>query len=501
MSASATTGDPYYGGIRPDTRSFIERAHGLLTDGAWTNATKATLAVVDPSTASTIGQISQASPADVAAAARSARASFKDRRWRNVDPHEKTKVLIRVAELIDDWAHQLAELESIDVGKPISTSIFEIEAAADAFRYYAGWPTKIIGDVNPVDSSLFSYSVREPIGVVAGIIPWNGPLGMACSKVAPALACGNSVILKPAEQASLTSLRLGELCMEAGVPPGVVSVLTGDGATGAALVADPNVDKIAFTGSTEVGRAIMRAGADRLKKVSLELGGKSPNIVFADADLEAAAKAAFSPFGVWYNSGQVCLAGTRVLVERSVHDAFIAAIEAESRQVKVGPALATDTQMGPLVSADQLDRVTGYVDVGRDEGAEIVFGGNRMSGDGYFVEPTLFTGVTSEMRIANEEIFGPVIASIPFEDEAEAIRIANATDYGLGASIWTADVGRAHRIADAIEAGLVWVNAYGLLDWAVSFGGYKQSGFGRELGRHSIELYTQLKSVSMRIRP
>ncbi len=493
--------DPYYStAISDATGRFVSAEHGLLIGGQWAGASgDERLPVVDPSTGETVGSIADAQPVDIARACAAARRAFDDGTWRNLSPHDKTKVLIDIAELIDTHAGELAELESIDVGKPISSSIFEIRAAADAFRYYAGWPTKILGDVNAVESSMFSYSVREPVGVVAGIIPWNGPLGMACSKVAPALACGNTIVLKPAEQASLTSLRLGALCVEAGVPPGVVNVATGGATTGAALVSDSNIDKIAFTGSTEVGRSIMRAASDRLTKVSLELGGKSPNVVFADADLEAAADAAFSPFGVWYNSGQVCLAGTRVIVERSAYDGFLEAIEQRSRGVTVGPALAAETQMGPLVSSEQLERVMGYLDVGQDEGASIAFGGNRIGNGGFFVEPTLFTGVRPGMRILEEEIFGPVVVAIPFDDEQQAVRMANDTEYGLGASIWTRDAGRAHRMANAIEAGLVWVNTYGVLDWAVSFGGYKQSGFGRELGRHSIELYTQLKSVTMKI--
>jgi acyl-CoA reductase-like NAD-dependent aldehyde dehydrogenase len=348
---------------------------------------------------------------------------------------------------------------------------------------------------------MFIYSLREPVGVCGGIIPWNFPLVMAAWKVAPALAFGNTVVLKPAEQTPLTALRLAELCGEAGVPDGVVNVVTGFGEeAGQALAQHHDVDKIAFTGSTEVGRKILHASEGNLKRVTLELGGKSPNIVFADANMKRASKG--SMMGVFVNSGQVCTAGTRILVESSVHDDFVASLVDATRSMKLGNPLEEDTGMGPVVSQEQLDRVTGYIDIGRSEGAEVVAGGERQEdlGDGYFVQPTVFAGVRNDMRIAQEEIFGPVAAVIEVSDVDEAIAVANDTIYGLAAAVWTNDVTKAHRVARGIKAGTVWVNTTGLFDPAVSFGGYKQSGFGRELGKHSLEAYTENKSVWVNLK-
>jgi acyl-CoA reductase-like NAD-dependent aldehyde dehydrogenase len=348
---------------------------------------------------------------------------------------------------------------------------------------------------------MFSYTLREPMGVCAGIIPWNYPLVMAAYKLGPALAFGNTIVLKPAEQTPLSALRFAELCLEAGIPEGVVNVVTGFGhEAGAALAQHHDVDKVAFTGSTEVGRKILHASEGNLKRVSLELGGKSPNIVFPDADMRKAAMG--SMLGVFVNAGQVCTAGTRILVEKSVHDDFVSSLVDATSKMKVGPALEEDTGMGPVVSQEQMERVTGYIDIGKSEGAEVATGGNGASdlGDGYFVEPTVFTGVRNDMRIAQEEIFGPVAAVIPVDDVDDAIRIANDTIYGLASAVWTNDLQKAHRVARGIQAGTVWVNTAGLYDPTTSFGGYKQSGFGRELGLHSMDLYTQTKSVWINLK-
>jgi acyl-CoA reductase-like NAD-dependent aldehyde dehydrogenase len=373
----------------------------------------------------------------------------------------------------------------------------EMKGCAEHFRYYAGWPTKITGDVLPTDPGKHSYVRREPVGVCGQIVPWNFPLAMASWKLAPALACGNTCILKPAEQTPLTALRLAELLAEAGIPDGVVNVLTGDGTTGAAIVEHLDVDKIAFTGSVEVGRQIMASAAGTLKKVSLELGGKSPNIVFADADLETAVRTA--ALGVFMNTGQICTAATRLFLEGSIHDDFVGRMSEFTKGLKVGSGLEDGVLIGPLVSDEQLERVTGYLDVGKSEGAEAALGGNRMDRTGYFVEPTIFTGVRNDMRIAQEEIFGPVVSVIPFKDVDDAIAQGNDTQYGLAAAVWTRDISKAHRAAAALKAGSVWVNCYSEGDNATPFGGYKQSGFGRERGEASLDLYTQLKSVVVKL--
>jgi acyl-CoA reductase-like NAD-dependent aldehyde dehydrogenase len=457
--------------------------------------------VFDPSTGEAFTEVPRGDVADVDAAVGAAREAFDDRRWSNLRPGKRTEILFKVADLIKRNMPELTQLEALDSGKPVRLASGEMWAAAEAFRYYAGWPTKMFGETNPSGDEAFIYSLREPVGVCGGIIPWNFPLIMAAWKIAPALAFGNTVVLKPAEETPLTAIRLAQLCLEAGVPEGVVNVVTGFGEeAGAPLAQHDAVDKIAFTGSTEVGRKILHASETNLKRVTLELGGKSPNIVFSDANLKRAAKG--SMMGVFLNSGQVCTAGTRILVEDSIHDDFVQSLADATASMKLGPALDEDTGMGPLVSAAQRERVTGYIDVGKSEGAEVVTGGDapRGFGDGYFVEPTIFANVRNDMRIAQEEIFGPVAAVIRVEDVDEAIAVANDTIYGLAAAVWTESLSKAHRVARGIKAGTVWVNTAGLYDPSVSFGGYKQSGFGRELGAHSMEAYTEMKSVWVNLK-
>ncbi len=483
--------------ILPEVTKFLESSPAMLVGGARVEARSGrTFDVIDPSTGATVTEVPRADRDDVDAAVGAAREAFEDRRWSGLRPGVRAEVLFKIGELIERNTPELAQIESIDSGKPIKLASGEIWAAGEAFRYYSGWPTKVLGETNPSDDRMFVYTLREPVGVCGGIIPWNFPLIMAAWKIAPALAFGNTVVLKPAEQTPLTALRLADLCLEAGVPDGAVNVVTGFGdEAGAALAAHADVDKIAFTGSTAVGRKILEASSGNLKRVSLELGGKSPNIVFSDADMKRASKG--SMMGVFLNSGQVCTAGTRILVETSIHDDFVAALVDATQSMKVGPGLDESTSMGPVVSAEQLDRVTDYISIGAGEGAEIATGGERVTdiGDGYFVQPTVFTGVRNDMRIAQEEIFGPVAAVIEVADVDEAIAVANDSVYGLAAAVWTTDLATAHRVARGIKAGTVWVNTSGLFDPAVSFGGYKQSGFGRELGAHSVETYTQTKSV------
>ena len=482
--------------LLPEVQKYIESPKMVIGGASVEAAAGETFEVINPATGKPLTEVPRGNVADVDKAVEAARQAFDDRRWSGLRPGKRTEILIKLADLIKRNMPELTQIESLDAGKPISISSAEVWVASDVFRYYSGWPTKIFGETVPAADDLLVYSMREPVGVCGGIIPWNFPLIMASWKVAPALACGNTVVLKPAEQTPLTAIRLAELCLEAGVPEGVVNVVTGFGPeAGQALAQHDDVDKIAFTGSTEVGRRILHASEGNLKRVSLELGGKSPNIVFSDANMKRASRS--SMYGVFSNSGQVCTAGTRILVEKAVHDEFVDSLVTATASMKLGDPLEEDTGMGPVVSKEQFDRVTGYIDIGRSEGAEVVTGGGPVPelGDGYFVQPTVFTGVNNDMRIAQEEIFGPVAAVIPVDDVDDAIRVANDTIYGLAAAVWTNDISKAHRVARGIKAGTVWVNTYGNTDATVSFGGYKQSGFGRELGLHSIETYTQTKSV------
>jgi aldehyde dehydrogenase (NAD+) len=406
---------------------------------------------------------------------------------------------MKLGQLVHDNRQQLAEIDAIDAGKPVTNSLrVDIPAAVDCFEYYAGWADKIHGETVPVRGPMFTYLLRQPVGVVGQIIPWNFPIMMGSWKLAPALACGCTVVLKPAEQSPLSALRIGELALEAGIPPGVVNIVTGFGETGAALVEHPDVDKIAFTGSPEVGRIIVRASAGTLKKVSLELGGKSPNIILADADLDAAVRGASG--GVFFNQGEVCSAGSRILVERGIYDSFVDGLHERATTIKVGDPLDPDVYMGPVVSDEQFDRVLSYIDIGKGEGAKLVAGGSRIGDKGYFVQPTIFADVNNSMRIAREEIFGPVASVIPIDDVDQAIQIANDSPYGLAAAVWTRDVGKAHAVAHALRAGTVWVNTYGATDTRSPWGGFKDSGFGRELGRQAIDLYTEYKAVWVNLK-
>jgi acyl-CoA reductase-like NAD-dependent aldehyde dehydrogenase len=472
---------------------------GMLIDGQWTQAESGeTFETVNPATGSVLAAVASGGPADVDRAVAAARRAFEQRSWADMNPHDRTLVLLRIADAIEANSEELATLESLDGGIPIAVTRAMVADAAKTVRYYAGWPTKVLGTVNPVDASVHCYTVREPLGVCAGIIPWNGPLTMAVWKIAPALACGNTVILKPAEQTPLTALRFGEILMETGLPAGVVNVVTGFGQTaGAAISGHPDIDKVSFTGSTATGKLILGASVGNLKRVTLELGGKSPHIIMPDADLPAAARTAAAGFAML--TGQVCVAGTRILVHESVMDEFAAELATAVSAFRVGDPFGEATMLGPVVSAEQFDRVNSYVSLGLREGAEIVLGGERFDNPGYFVQPTVFSGVSNDMRLAREEIFGPVAALIPFRDADEAVGIANDTDYGLAAAVATTNVSTAHALARRLRAGVVWVNTYSELDSTFPFGGFKQSGIGRELGDKSLESFTELKSVFIRL--
>jgi acyl-CoA reductase-like NAD-dependent aldehyde dehydrogenase len=471
----------------------------LFIGGEWVDAQDgATFPTYNPATGEVLAEVAEARADDVNAAVRAARAAFEDGAWRRLDAADRGTLLWRMADALEARGEQLLTLEVLDNGKPLREAKFDLRESIDAFRYYAGWTTKLQGDTIPVRGNVLNYTLREPVGVVGAIIPWNFPLEMAAWKVAPALACGNAVVLKPAEQTPLTALELAAIAEEVGLPPGILNVLPGYGETaGAALVSHPDVDKVAFTGSTAVGRTIVREAAESLKQVSLELGGKSPNIVLADADLEAAARGAFN--AIFYNAGQTCTAGSRLLVHASIKDELTARlVDRAARTVPADP-LDPGRRIGPLISEEHMRRVLGYIERGRAEGAELLVGGGRAPyrGEerGYWVAPTIFDRVSPDATIAREEIFGPVLAILTFEDEEEAVALANRSVYGLAAAVWTRDVKKAHRIARELDAGTVWINTYHPLDAASPFGGTKQSGHGRELGSYALDLYTRIKSV------
>jgi len=471
----------------------------LLIDGKWVEAASGRrFDSINPETEERLTTIAEADKTDIDQAVRAARRAFESPSWSGLNPHDRTRLLLRAADLVDRHRDELAALESTDNGMPLWYSTASARVSADIIRYYAGWSSKIFGATNPSAPNIFNFTLREPLGVCGLITAWNVPMLMATIKISTALACGNTAVLKPAEQASLSTLRIGELFQEADLPPGVLNLVPGFGrSAGAALVEHPDVDKISFTGSTVVGKQVMRVAADSLKKVSLELGGKSPNIIFPDADLDQALDFAVRSF--CGNSGQVCSAGTRVFVQQDLQDEVAERVVKLTRTYKVGAPFAADTKLGPLVSAVQRDRVMGYIDAGKAEGARLQCGGGRVGERGYFVQPTVFSDVDNRMKIAREEIFGPVLSIIPFKDEADAIVKANDTTYGLAGAVWTRDISRAHRVVKALKAGRIWINSYGEADPIMAFGGYKESGVGREFGQESLEGFTQIKSVWARL--
>ena len=469
----------------------------LLINNRWVNSQSGkTFATVNPTTGEQICQVAEADAVDVDLAVKAARAAFDHGPWRKTNGVARARLLHKLADLIEQNADELARLESLDNGKPLAIAkAVDVAATAACYRYYAGWADKVMGKTIPVDGPFFCYTRHEAIGVCGQIIPWNFPMLMQAWKLAPALAAGNTCVLKPAEQTPLTALRIGELILEAGFPDGVVNILPGYGPTaGAAIANHMDIDKVAFTGSTEVGHLILEAaGRSNLKRVSLELGGKSPNIIFADADMDKAIEGAH--MGLFFNQGQVCCAGSRVFVEDKVYDQFVENSTARARKRTVGDPFLASTEQGPQVDQTQLEKVLGYIEKGQQEGAKLTCGGGRVGDKGYFVEPTVFSDVQDNMTIAREEIFGPVMSVIRFKNLDEVIDRANKTVYGLAAGVWTKDVSKALAIANNVRAGTVWVNCYNVLDTAAPFGGFKQSGIGRELGEYGLNQYTEVKTV------
>jgi aldehyde dehydrogenase (NAD+) len=474
----------------------------LLINGQWVEGGQ-TFDTINPATGEVLTQVVEALAADVDHAVAAAREAFDDRNgaWRKMSASERGRLIWKLADLVEKNLEELAELETLDNGKPIFESRYvDMPMVADVLRYYAGWATKIHGETVNAFETAFTYTLREPVGVVGMIIPWNFPLLLASWKLGPALACGCTIVMKPAEQTPLTTLRFGELAVEAGMPAGVLNIVTGGPETGRAIVRHPGMDKIAFTGSTAVGKEIMRGAADSLKRVTLELGGKSPNIVFADSDIDSAVKGAIN--GIFYGKGEVCNAGSRLFVESKVQDEFIEKLVARAKKLQPADPLDPKTRLGAIVSQEQMQTVLRYIEAGKKEGAKLIAGGNRVSvdgGKGFFLEPTIFGGVGNDMKIAQEEIFGPVLATLTFDEVDQVVDLANRNQYGLAAAVWTRDVKKAHNVSRQLRAGTVWINTYGLMDAALPFGGFKSSGFGRELGMHAIEHYTELKSVWMNL--
>jgi aldehyde dehydrogenase (NAD+) len=473
----------------------------LLINGKWVNSTSGkTFPTVNPSTGEVITQVAESDAADVDKAVAAARAAFDKGPWRKMSASQRGRLMNKLADLVEKYADELAQLEALDNGKPAHIArAADVNLTMACYRYYAGWADKIQGKTIPVNGRYFCYTKHEPVGVVGQIIPWNFPLLMQAWKLGPALAAGCTVVMKPAEQTPLTALRVGELIMEAGFPEGVVNILPGYGPTaGAAIARHLDVDKVAFTGSTEVGHLIMKAAAEtNLKRVTLELGGKSPNIVFADADMDDAIEGSHQ--ALFFNQGQCCCAGSRLFVEEKCYDEFVEKSVARAKKRTVGNPFDKTTEQGPQVDQDQFDKVMGYIDSGKQERANLATGGKRVGDKGYFIEPTVFTDVRDDMKIAREEIFGPVMTILKFKDMGEVVERANKTMYGLAAAVWTKDITKAHAIADGVRAGTVWVNCFDVFDAAAPFGGFKQSGIGRELGEYSLSNYSEIKTVTIKL--
>lgn len=483
-------------------KNFLGEPHKLLIDGQWVEARSGnTFEVFNPASDQVVAHVAEGDAEDVELAVAAARKAFDDGPWSKMTASDRSRLVWKIGDLIEENADEFAQLETLDNGKPFAVAkAADVALAADMFRYMAGWATKIEGNTIPLNvpyvpgGDFHAFTLKEPVGVVGQIIPWNFPLLMAAWKLGPALATGCTIILKPAEQTPLSALRLGEIVQEAGIPDGVVNIITGFGETaGAAIAAHDKIDKVAFTGSTEVGKLIIQAAAGNLKKVTLELGGKSPNVVYDDADLDTAIAGAAD--AIFFNQGQVCSAGSRLFVQQGIYDDVVAGVSEIASNMKVGDGFDAATQMGPLVSREQFDRVTGYMKAGLDAGAEASAGGAALDRDGYFVQPTVLKNTSPDMSVVKEEIFGPVVAAMPFKDDREIVCNANDTTYGLAAGIWTRDISKAHKLAKSVKAGTVWVNCYSIFDAALPFGGYKQSGWGREMGHAALENYLQTKSV------
>ncbi len=477
----------------------IVRQTKLLIDNRWVDPVEGgTLETIDPSTGEVIAIVAAGTAADVDKAVKAARRALDHGPWGQIDAAERGNLMFGLANLVEGHAKDLAALESLNCGKTIADSTGDLEGVVNTLRYYAGWADKIEGKTVPVRGNFLSYTLRQPVGVVGQIIPWNFPLLMLAWKFGPALACGNTIVLKPAEQTPLTALRIGELAIEAGFPPGVINIINGYGETaGAAMVAHPDIDKIAFTGHVDTAKIITRQAADTLKRTTFELGGKSPNVVFADADIDAAVEGAFH--AIYFHGGQCCTAGSRLFVEKKIHAEFVERLATKAKARKVGDPLDPATQQGPQVSQEQLDKILHYVGLGKSEGATLVSGGERSGDKGFFVAPTIFDNVKDDMAIARDEIFGPVVSVLPFSTFEEVTERANNTSYGLAAAIWTKDIDKAHLFARQVKAGTVWVNCYHVVDTTTPFGGFKMSGQGRENGEAALEHYSETKTVTIKL--